>query len=58
MHEDILKATANRQYVPFTVSIDPAKLTGTNVAIYWRVVSKEQASAMATMMAPPAGKRK
>ena len=54
VHEDILKATGNRQYVPFTVSIDPAKLTGTNVAIYWRVVSKEQAAAMTAMMAPPA----
>ncbi len=54
VHDDMLKATGNRQYVPFTVSIDPAKMTGTSLAIYWRVVSKEQASAMTTMMATPA----
>jgi hypothetical protein len=54
VHDDVLKATENRQYVPFTVSIDPAKMTGTTLAIYWRVVSKEQASAMATMAATPA----
>jgi hypothetical protein len=54
VHDDLLKATGNREYVPFTVSIDPAKLTGTNLTIYWRVVSKEQPGAMA---APPNGKK-
>lgn len=42
VHEDFLKAQGNKEYVPFTVSIDPTKLTpGTqNVAFYWRVVAK------------------
>jgi hypothetical protein len=51
VHDDLLKATGNREYVPFTVSIDPTKLTGTNLTIYWRVVSKEPAAA------PPNGKK-
>src|SRR5919198_3036195 len=40
VREDFLKAQGNKQYVPFTVSIDPSKLTGANVALYWRVVAK------------------
>ena len=57
-HQDLLKATNNRQYVPFTVSLDPAQLTGTNLLIYWRVVSKEQAAAMRSMAAPAAAGKK
>jgi hypothetical protein len=41
--EDILKATDNKEYVPFTVTIDPSKVTGGNVSIYWRVAEKSAA---------------
>src|SRR5947209_1469641 len=41
LHDDLLKATNNREYVPFTVSVDPSKVTGNTVSIYWRVVSKD-----------------
>jgi hypothetical protein len=44
VHEDMLKAQGNKEYVPFTVSIDPSKVSG-NVALYWRVVSKDAAAA-------------
>jgi hypothetical protein len=37
---DLLKAQGNKEYVPFTVTIDPSKLTGKKVALYWRVVAK------------------
>jgi len=47
VREDVLKALGHRQYVPFTVSIDPSKLSGGNATIYWRVVAK-------TPAAPPA----
>jgi hypothetical protein len=40
VREDVLKAQGNKQYVPFIVTLDPAKVTGGNVALYWRVVSK------------------
>ena len=46
--EDVLKAQGNKQYVPFTVTLDPSTVTGGNVAFYWRVVSKDAAAA-----APP-----
>ena len=38
VREDVLKAQGNKEYVPFTVTIDPSKVTGGNVAFYWRVV--------------------
>src|SRR5215510_12945032 len=41
VREDVLKAQGNKEYVPFTVSIDPSKVTGGNVALYWRVVAKD-----------------
>ena len=44
VREDVLKAQGNKQYVPFTVQIDPSKLTTPNVAFYWRVVSKSAAA--------------
>src|SRR6478672_6493375 len=44
VHEDMLKAQGNKEYVPFTVSIDPSTVTGGNVALYWRVVSKDAAA--------------
>jgi hypothetical protein len=58
LHDDLLKATNNREYVPFTVTIDPSKVTGNTVSIYWRVVSKEQAAAMSAMAAPAANGKK
>ena len=43
VHEDMLKAQGNKEYVPFTVSIDPSSVNG-NVALYWRVVAKDAAA--------------
>jgi hypothetical protein len=40
---DFLKAQGNKEYAPFAVTIDPSKVTGGNVALYWRVVSKNAA---------------
>ena len=40
VREDVLKAQGNKQYIPFIVTIDPAKVAGGNLAFYWRVVSK------------------
>lgn len=51
--EDFLKAQGNKEYVPFTVTIDPTKVAGGTVAFYWRVVAKAGASAAAAP-APPA----
>lgn len=45
VREDVLKAQGNKQYVPFTVSVDPSKVAGGNVAFYWRVVAKNAAAA-------------
>ncbi len=56
VRDDALKATEHRQYIPFTVSIDPAKLTGTNLEVYWRVAAKEPAAANAPA-APANGKK-
>ena len=52
--EDFLKAQGNKEYVPFTVTIDPSKVTSPNVAIYWRVVFK----APLPVTAPPAAGKK
>jgi len=40
VREDVLKAQGNKEYVPFTVSVDASKLSGSTVAFYWRVVNK------------------
>jgi hypothetical protein len=45
LREDVLKAQGNKEYVPFTVSIDPSKVSGGTVAFYWRVVSRSAAPA-------------
>src|SRR5262245_10105365 len=55
LREDILKAQGNKEYVPFTVSVDPSKVTGDKVAFYWRVVAKG-GSAPAPEAAPAAKK--
>src|SRR2546423_14970991 len=41
LREDVLKAQGNKEYVPFTVTIDPSKETGDRIAFYWRVVAKD-----------------
>jgi hypothetical protein len=45
LREDVLKAQGNKEYVPFTVQLDPSKVSGGTVAFYWRVVSKSPAAA-------------
>jgi hypothetical protein len=45
LREDVLKAQGNKEYVPFTVQLDPSKVAGSNVAFYWRVVAKGPAAA-------------
>jgi hypothetical protein len=45
LREDVLKAQGNKEYVPFTVQLDPSKVAGPNVAFYWRVVAKNPAAA-------------
>lgn len=40
LKEDLLKAQNNKQYLPFSVSIDPSKVTTGKVSLYWRVISK------------------
>jgi hypothetical protein len=44
IHEDLLKAQGNKQYLPFSVTIDPTKVPGNKVTFYWRVVSKDAAA--------------
>jgi hypothetical protein len=51
--EDYLKAQGNKEYVPFTVTIDSSKVTGGTVAFYWRVVAKNAGTDAAP---PPPGK--
>jgi hypothetical protein len=36
--QDFIKAQADKTYVPFTVSVDPATLKGKSIALYLRVV--------------------
>src|SRR5262252_7395684 len=55
INDDLLKAQGNKQYVPFNVSIDPAKISGGKLSLYWRVVSKDGAAAAA---APAANAKK
>ena len=45
VREDVLKAQGNKEYVPFTVSVDTSKVSGSTVAFYWRVVNKNAAPA-------------
>src|SRR6266540_5769618 len=57
VREDILKAQGNKEYVPFTVTLDPSKVSGGTVAFYWRVVSKNAAAAPTPAPAADAGKK-
>jgi len=56
VREDVLKAQGNKEYVPFTVSLDPSKAPGGTVAFYWRVVPK--GGAATAEAAPPPGQKK
>jgi hypothetical protein len=44
VHEDFLKAQDNLEYVPFTVSVDPAKVAKPTLTLYWRVVDAAPAA--------------
>src|SRR5215470_8637910 len=57
VREDVLKAQGNKEYVPFTVAIDPSKVSG-NVALYWRVVAKDAGPAGAPAVAAKDDKKK
>jgi hypothetical protein len=41
---DFLKAQSNKEFVPFTVSIDPSKVSAGSISFYWRVVAKSGAA--------------
>src|SRR5437762_3238899 len=56
VHDDLLKAQNNKEYIPFTITFDPSGVTGGNVSLYWRVVSKS-AAVEAPPAAPAAGKK-
>src|SRR5262249_29849654 len=57
LREDVLKAQGNKEYVPFTVSVDPSKVTGDKIALYWRVVAKGAAAPEAAAAAAPGAKK-
>jgi hypothetical protein len=46
VHDDLLKAQGNKEYLPFMIAVDPAKVSG-KVSVYWRVVSKDAPAAAA-----------
>lgn len=50
----LLKAQGNRQYIPFTVTIDRSAVTGNSVTVYWRAVAKAVAAPAAPAAAPAA----
>jgi hypothetical protein len=56
VREDMMKALGNREYVPFVVTIDPSKVTGGSVALYWRVV-KSNTPGVLPPPAPANGKK-
>lgn len=58
LREDILKAMGNKEFVPFTVSIDPSKATTSTLSLYWRVVSKDGAAPAAAQTAKKDDKKK
>jgi hypothetical protein len=55
--EDLLKAQGGKQYVPFTVTINPAATTAKTLTVYWRVVATG-AAAPATPPPAPAGNQR
>ena len=48
LREDFLKAQGNKSFVPFSVALDPSKVSGGTVALYWRVVAKGAVAEPAT----------
>jgi hypothetical protein len=42
--EAVLKAQGNKQYIPFTVTVDPTKVNGNTVWVYWRAMAKGAAA--------------
>lgn len=40
VHNDLLKAQGEMQYVPFTVSVDTSKMSAKSLFLYWRVIAK------------------
>ena len=56
-HADFMKAQGNKQYAPFTVTLDPAKTTAGVVAFYWRVVSKDAAPPPPAVVDPKDAKK-
>ena len=56
LHEDFIKAQSNKEYVPFIVSIEPAKVASGKMTLYWRVVSKD-GPPPPDAKAAPAGKK-
>jgi hypothetical protein len=57
VREDVLKAQGNKEYVPFTVTVDPTKVSGGNIAFYWRVVAKDTAEPTPTPTATQGQKK-
>lgn len=57
VHDDVLKATGNKQYIPFTISFDPSKTTG-NIVLYWRAVAKSTGATAAPAVAPKKDEKK
>ena len=56
--QDLLKAQGGKQYVPFTVTIDPAAAAGKTLTVYWRVVSQGAAAAAPAPAATQKGDNK
>jgi hypothetical protein len=56
VHEDFLKATGNKEYIPFTVTYDASKVTGPSVSFYWRVVAKDAPGTAAAAVPAPTKK--
>jgi len=55
IHDDVLKVQQEGEaFVPFIVTVDPAKVTAKELSVYWRVVSK---SAPPPPPAPANGKK-
>jgi hypothetical protein len=50
VRSDLLKAQGNKQYVPFTVSLDQSKTSAAAFLVYWRVVAPGAASDAAVPM--------
>jgi hypothetical protein len=47
VNEDFLQGPKGKQFVPFTLSVDPTKVNGGTIMLYWRVVPTAAAAAAA-----------